>query len=341
MGIKRNFVRGMILIAGGMVLASCAETQFIAHTAKSLSRGRPLDNSKVVYKIGRPYKINGVTYSPRVDYNYDETGIASWYGSKFHNRRTANGEIFDMNALTAAHRTLPLPSYVSVTNLSNGRSIVLKVNDRGPFVNNRIIDISRRGAQILGFLKQGTAMVRVRILAKESRALALRLGGGRRGGTYQGRGEVLTAANSPIKINRMPKPEVSHRTLPLPPGATAAAPPPAPKRVVRRGSDQAAAVVAPVKGGKMPDLGKVTQLSVRPAKIFIQAGAFSYFDTANRVRAKLNMLGGPVKITSVFVNGRDLFRVRIGPLNNVKEADFFLERAIGNGFVDSKIIILD
>ncbi len=338
MGIKRNFARGLILVAGAMVLSSCAETQFIAHTAKSLSRSMPPDNSNVTYKVGSPYVVRGVRYSPRVDYNYDETGIASWYGSKFHNRRTANGEIFNMNALTAAHKTLPLPSYVSVTNLSNGRSIVLKVNDRGPFVNNRIIDISRRGAQMLGFLRQGTARVRVRILARESRALALRLGGG---GRMNG-GETLTAANSPIKISRMPKPEVSQKTLPLPPGANAAAPQPVPPpQQVSRTNVSTTATGGPVERSPLPDLGKVTQLAIRPTKIFVQAGAFSYFDTANRIRAKLNMLGGPVKVTSIFINGRDLFRVRIGPLSNVKEADFFLARAIKNGFIDSKIIILD
>lgn len=124
------------------------------------------------YKVGSPYRINGVLYTPHVDYNHNETGIASWYGPGFHGRHTANGETYDMNLMTAAHRTLPMPSMVRVTNLENGRSVVVRVNDRGPFANNRIIDMSRRGAEELGFIQQGTAHVRVEILAAESAALA-------------------------------------------------------------------------------------------------------------------------------------------------------------------------
>jgi len=115
-------------------------------------------------KLGSPYTISGVTYHPRVDLYYDVTGNASWYGSDFHGKRTANGEVFDMNALTAAHTTLPMPSYVRVTNLANGRSLVLRVNDRGPFVSNRILDVSRRAAQLLGFENKGIERVRVQVV---------------------------------------------------------------------------------------------------------------------------------------------------------------------------------
>ncbi|WP_374763866.1 septal ring lytic transglycosylase RlpA family protein [Yunchengibacter salinarum] len=114
-------------------------------------------------KIGKPYKVAGRWYTPKEDPGYDRVGYASWYGRKFHGKRTANGEIYDMNQLTAAHKTLPLPSFVKVTNLENGRSLILRVNDRGPFVGDRIIDISRRGAQLLGFEKQGVTKVRVQI----------------------------------------------------------------------------------------------------------------------------------------------------------------------------------
>lgn len=124
-----------------------------------------------VYKVGNPYKVMGQSYTPEENYNYSEVGHASWYGSDFHAKKTANNENYDMNTLTAAHRTLPLPSIVKVTNLENGRSLVLRVNDRGPFVKNRIIDISKRGAQLLGFQTQGTAKVRVEVMEKESREL--------------------------------------------------------------------------------------------------------------------------------------------------------------------------
>ena len=130
-----------------------------------------------VYKIGNPYKIMGKWYYPKEDYNYSEVGTASWYGKDFHAKRTANGEKYDMNSLTAAHRTLPLPSIVKVTNLENGRSLVLRVNDRGPYAKNRIIDVSKRASQLLGFFTQGTTKVRVEVMEKESKALKAALTG--------------------------------------------------------------------------------------------------------------------------------------------------------------------
>ncbi len=113
------------------------------------------------YVVGQPYRVAGKWYRPREDTSYDRVGVASWYGPNFHGRLTANGEIFDQFHLSAAHPTLPLPSYVRVQNLSNGRSIIVRVNDRGPFANNRLIDLSRRSAEVLGFIEQGTARVRV------------------------------------------------------------------------------------------------------------------------------------------------------------------------------------
>ena len=123
------------------------------------------------YKVGNPYTVMGQSYTPKEDYNYSEVGIASWYGDDFHNKRTANGETYDMRAITAAHRTLPLPSIVKVTNLENGKSIIARVNDRGPYVKNRIIDVSQKGAELLGYRQNGTAKVKVEVLEKESRAI--------------------------------------------------------------------------------------------------------------------------------------------------------------------------
>ncbi len=112
-------------------------------------------------KIGRPYEVSGVRYVPADDRNYQNMGTASWYGDKFHGRPTSSGELYDMHDLTAAHRTLPMPSFIKVTNLDNGKSVVLRVNDRGPFHSNRIIDVSRKGAEELGFIGKGTALVKV------------------------------------------------------------------------------------------------------------------------------------------------------------------------------------
>ena len=128
------------------------------------------------YKVGKPYQIKGKWYYPEVDYSYVEDGIASWYGPGFHGKQTANGETYDMNDLTAAHRTLPMPCVVRVTNLENGRSLKLRVNDRGPFARERIIDVSRRASQLLGFHLQGTTPVRVEVVEDESRMMAAALG---------------------------------------------------------------------------------------------------------------------------------------------------------------------
>ena len=114
-----------------------------------------------VYKVGKPYVIQGVTYVPSEDPTYDKTGIASWYGTDFHGKPTANGEIYDMNLLSAAHPTLPLPSYLYVTNLGNGRTVLVRLNDRGPYKHGRIIDMSRAAARALGFEGNGVASVRV------------------------------------------------------------------------------------------------------------------------------------------------------------------------------------
>jgi rare lipoprotein A len=158
--------RPLVLIALlGFALAACTDRQ-------AATRATEGAHAAGDYKIGRPYNVNGVWYYPRVDYDYRQTGIASWYGPGFHGKQTANGEIYDQMALTAAHRTLPMPSLVRVTNLDNGRSIKVRINDRGPFKNGRIIDLSYRAAQLLDFVQAGTAKVKVEILEPESRRLA-------------------------------------------------------------------------------------------------------------------------------------------------------------------------
>lgn len=123
------------------------------------------------FKVGKPYKINGKRYVPKHQPNYDKIAMASWYGPKFHGKLTANGDIFDQNALTAAHTTLPMPSMVKVTNLENNRSIDVVINDRGPYKSGRIIDLSKKSAQLLGFKNKGLAKVRVQYLPKESEQL--------------------------------------------------------------------------------------------------------------------------------------------------------------------------
>ena len=156
----------LLYIFSLFLLIGCSETTFLINSAKRIGSW----GDKPIYKVGNPYKINGQWYYPSVDYQYDEIGIASWYGPGFHGKTTANGEIFDQNKISAAHRTLPMPSIVKVTNLENGMVLnKVRINDRGPFARNRIIDLSRKAAEELGFIKNGVAKVRVEILEDESR----------------------------------------------------------------------------------------------------------------------------------------------------------------------------
>jgi rare lipoprotein A len=187
-----------LLAALGLLLGACG----FAPAPSFLAEPRTPHPS---YKIGGPYTVKGITYRPHVDYAYDRVGVASWYGEQFQGRYTANGEVFDLNGVTAAHTTLPLPSIVEVVNLQNNRALRIRVNDRGPFVDGRLIDLSRRAAQLLGFERSGTAMVRVRVLEDESlyaAALAQRgmVGGGMVGGGMIGDGRppaTVVAAVAP------------------------------------------------------------------------------------------------------------------------------------------------
>lgn len=317
--------RWLTLAACSMLLAACSETQFLVHTAKRMTNVQKggAASGQGVYKVGDPYQIKGVWYRPTENYNYVETGISSWYGPKFHGKKTANGEIYNMNAMTAAHRTLPMPSYVRVTNLENGRSLILKVNDRGPFAHNRIIDVSRRGAQLLGYENQGTARVRVQILANESRAIKAR---------YKGETDLATVG-TPIIVNRLPKPTVSSAPLALPPGGQVAALAPAPPSSVQPSPLEPAAT--PITE---PKLGELSVTPVTSTRLYVQAGAYGRHDSANKVRATLSRLGD-AGISRVLVNGRDLFRVRLGPMADVSKADQILEWVIQAGYNGARIIV--
>jgi len=163
------------------------------------------------YKIGNPYQVDGVWYYPAENYAYREEGVASWYGDDFHGKRTANGERFDMNSVSAAHPTLPMPSMVKVTNLDNGRQLNVRINDRGPYKSRRIIDLSRRAAQLLGFDLIGTARVRVEIDAEESMHMKMEA--------------LRTDPGEMPKVMAAPHPVVVASALP-PPVVTDAAPQP-------------------------------------------------------------------------------------------------------------------
>jgi rare lipoprotein A len=133
----------------------------VAASPRVVEPGQPVPKGGGVYRVGQPYMVAGRVYVPQADPNYRAEGLASWYGSDFHGRLTANGEIYDMHALSAAHPTLPMPSYARVTNLANRRSVIVRINDRGPYHANREIDLSGKAAEVLGFRDHGVARVRV------------------------------------------------------------------------------------------------------------------------------------------------------------------------------------
>jgi rare lipoprotein A len=330
MALTHRFL-GLIVVAASVLLNACTTTELVFHTAKKIggiAEEEPTGREDAVYKVGKPYEISGVWYYPAVDFDYSETGIASWYGADFHGRPTANGEIYDMNRVTAAHRTLPMPSMLQVTNLENGRSISVRVNDRGPFKRGRIVDLSRRGAQLLGFERNGTAKVRVEILQAESRRLAAEM--------TAGNGTKVAEKNGVKAASRA---KISTEPLPPPPGMKAAKP------AVTENGLRLAAKPAPARRPTAKSNGtlaakdaKVTIVPIEPTKIYVQAGAFSQFHNANRLKVILSRFG-PAKVTAVAVGEYYLFRVRLGPMNSLPDADGMLAKIIGAGYPEARLIV--
>lgn len=328
------------------MLSACAETELASHYAKKVVWPGQ-EASAPSYKIGNPYKIGGVWYYPEENFNLVESGIASWYGPDFHGKKTANGEIYNQNELTAAHRTLPMPSLVRVTNLQNGRSIVVRVNDRGPFSKGRIIDVSKRSAELLGFLGDGTARVRVEVLEKESRKMA---DAAKRGVNVSRitNEELERLAGSSGKASMVPAPqprasavrvaslrndaEMLPESLRTPtitveelgaPGAP-------PQREVAPA--QPTSIPGHMSNGKFLPDPVIAQEPVRQTGIFVQAGAFGLRENAERLQRNLSGIAKTI-VEPVIVNGRQLYRVKLGPLASVAEADMVLEKVTraGNG----------
>jgi rare lipoprotein A len=158
-----------VAVGACLALAGCSAARLSSNSSyspKMVADGDPVPKGGGAYHVGQPYTVNGKTYYPSENPAYREEGIASWYGPDFHGRQTANGEVFDMHSITAAHPTMPIPSYARVTDLDNGRSIIVRVNDRGPYARGRIIDLSTGAANALGFYGDGLAHVRVEYVGR-------------------------------------------------------------------------------------------------------------------------------------------------------------------------------
>ena len=293
--MMRFFSSLIVLFALTAVLPACAQLQFGAELAKQGKRTA----AGGIYKVGNPYKIAGEWYYPRENTRYDNIGIASWYGPKFQGRRTANGEIFDMNLLTAAHPTLPMPVMVQVTNLENGRSMKLRVNDRGPFKKNREIDLSRRAAEILGFKDKGTARVRVKYL--------------HRAPLYNQRGQLISGDESDSFVFDKPYTPTRDRYV-------------------------SAAPITEVETKSLDGQDLPSKKSVLPKqKYYVQLGVFSRKDSAEALRLKLGQIG-QVEVSELTSGGRQLYRVRVGPVNSRVDANILVDDILDYGHQDAFIL---
>jgi len=331
-----------VLAAAGLALSACAETQLAAHMA---ARNAP--KSDPHYKVGSPYTINGRRYEPRESFDYVETGVASWYGPGFAGKQTANGEIFDPNALTAAHPTLQLPSIARVTNLENGRSVEVRINDRGPFASDRLIDLSRRAAELLGFKSQGTAVVRVQVDTDRSLALRAELTGEPRAPAAAPRQPVVVAAAasspsspSPSAIASVEAPRAlvpSTDMLLPPPGAPVQASAPAPARLApppdRTEARLILASATTPEPAPAPTFGAATDADA----LYVQVGAFTRRSNADSLLAGLAPLG-PVEVSPITLDGVAYYRVRLGPLGDAHSAETLLARVRDAGHEAARVV---
>lgn len=328
------------LLSGPLIASGCAEAQLGAHVAKSI--GATGATGGGYYKVGDPYKIDGEWYYPAEDENYDNEGIGSWYGPNFHGKPTANGEVFDQNLITAAHPTLPMPIYARVTNLENGRSLVVRINDRGPFARDREIDLSRRSAELLGYLNQGTARVRVQYLRRAP------LDGDLPDIQTVTAGDSFVAPPPEQPSDRTPVAAIPTQAVQV---ASLASAIPVAGAGTLLSTDMAPIPDAPLAAAALvpsslpavtPAAAQAVPLQQAPVGViipgtYVQAGAFANLANAEALKVQLADLG-PVNIHPINVNGTELYRVRLGPTANPEAANSLLQQVSGRGHRGARVI---
>jgi rare lipoprotein A len=300
------------------------------------------------YKVGAPYKIDGVTYTPQEEFNHVETGVASWYGPGFHGKSTANGERYDQSERTAAHRTLQMPAIVRVTNLDNGMSTVVRINDRGPFARSRIIDLSRTAAQELDVVRNGTARVRIDQLPAESMAVRdVAIAGG---GPAEQNAAVAQVASGqrtapaptmaaapppaqtpppqpqPVFVPAQPNPQPVWPTAPQPPSV---------ETPVASGSGGRGVTVASLASGAGP--AAPTTSALAGGSFYVQTGAFSTMENAERQRGAVRSYGVS-EVSQASAGGRDIWRVRVGPYTTADAASIVADRLKRSGYGDARVV---
>ncbi len=299
----------------------------------------------------KPYQVNGQWYFPHADPTYDVTGTASWYGYPFQNRRTANGEVYDEALITAAHKTLPLPCIVEVTNLQNGRSIRVRVNDRGPFVGERLIDLSKGAAEQLGFDRKGTTQVRVRFITMAAPLTAP--------------GLMMASNTPPSRYAHSPAYQATPRQA-QDDGAfdDMGAPPPATPVAYRSPPSAYEGPMAedeagPPEIGPPPAASPIATSALPPAQLAsrptpaaysaprpyptaggsysVQAGAFATRSAADRAVARLASAGG-VQVVPLERNGATLYKVVVGSFSDAAAAGETRARVVAMGFADARVV---
>ena len=315
----------VVLLAVGLALAGCsskpekkASLDPFAGTGSPRWTGKgepPWGGGR--NHVGKPYQVAGRWFTPKVQPNYDKEGPASWYGEAFNHRKTSNGEWFDMTRLTAAHPTLPLPSYAKVTNLDNGKDVIVRINDRGPFVGPRIIDLSKQTAEVLDFKNRGKANVRVQYIGPAP---------------LNDNGRHLMAMNTELdrgtSLNRMIAAADRRRGGSQVPDVMVAEAKPKKKKIV---ADVETVAYAPPETVQTPD-GSGLETSY-----FIQIGSFGNADNASRARDTFASVW-PVQFSELEGNNGPVYRVRLGPIASGSDAQTALENAYAAGYADARLI---
>lgn len=315
----------VVLLAVGLALAGCSsKPEKKASLDPFAGTGSPRWTGKGAppwgggrNHVGKPYQVAGRWFTPKVQPNYDKEGPASWYGEAFNHRQTSNGEWFDMTRLTAAHPTLPLPSYAKVTNLENGKEVIVRINDRGPFVGPRIIDLSKRTAEVLEFKHKGKAPVRVQYIGPAP---------------LNDNGKHLMAMNTELdrgtSLNRMIAAADRRRGSSQVPDVMVAEARPKKKKTV---ADVETVAYAPSEPVEAPETSGLE------TSYFIQIGSFGNADNAARARDAFASVW-PVQFSELEGSNGPVYRVRLGPIASGSDAQTALENAYAAGYADARLI---
>ncbi len=332
--VMRHYVKALrhkpvaTLLVSAFILVACGSNRVsdgVRNTAESLN---PFGGGYSPYggtskpssvKIGKPYTIKGKRYQPRYQPDYDETGQASWYGPGFHGRQTANGERYDQYAMTAAHKTLPLPSVVRVTRTDTGKSIIVRVNDRGPFAHGRIIDLSKKGAKELGMIGSGVAPVRVQYLPQETEDYIVR--NGLKMPSYM---QEARRSRAVRQVASAPEPAYQ-------PPARSRAERPHSLHVDNDGFGLSISLNDVIRT-------KPTPPASIPARYKVQTASFVSRINAERHAKNLHNIG-QANITQVGSGSDAMYRVTLGPVDAYEQAVMLTDKTKAMGFDDARIVV--